>query len=71
MLLEAQNRELQMLFEPQKQTKECKKKKNDILSQILSLNPLYFQQLYFVHFSFILNNFKGYKCAISKSIKLV
>jgi hypothetical protein len=41
---------------------------NDILSQILCLNPLYFQQLYFAHFSFILNDFKGYKCVISKYI---
>jgi hypothetical protein len=41
------------------------------LSQILSLNPLHFQQLYLAQFSFILNTFKGYKCTISKSIKLV
>jgi hypothetical protein len=46
-------------------------KKGDILSQILTLDPLYFQQLYLVHFSFMSNNFKGYKCAISKSIKII
>jgi hypothetical protein len=45
MSLEAQNRELQMFFEPQKtkeQSKEHKKRKSDILSQILFLDPLYF-----------------------------
>jgi hypothetical protein len=47
------------------------KRKSDILFPILSIDPLYFQQLYLAHFSFILNNFKGYKCAISKFIKLV
>jgi hypothetical protein len=53
------------------QSRECRKRKSDTLSQILSLDPLYFQELYLAHFSFILNNFKGYKCAISKCIKLV
>ncbi len=62
------------MFEPQKQrnkTKKCRKRKSDILSLILSLDPLYFQQLYLVHFSFILNDYTGYKCGISKSIKLI
>jgi hypothetical protein len=53
------------------QNRKRKKRKSDILSQILSLDPFYFRQLYLVHFSFILNNFKGYKCVISKSIKFV
>jgi hypothetical protein len=53
------------------QSKEHKKRKSDILPKILSLDPLYFQQLYLAHFSFILNDFKGYKCTISKSVKLV
>jgi len=73
MSLEAQNRELQMFFEPQKQRNKAKtaRRESDILPKILSLDPLYFQQLYLAHFSFILNDFKGYKCTISKSIKLV
>ncbi len=40
MLLEAQNKELQMFLEPQKtkeQSRECKKRKSDILSEILFL----------------------------------
>jgi hypothetical protein len=52
------------------QNKKCKKKKSDILFQFLSLDPPYFHQLYLVHFSLILNDFKGYKRAISKSIEL-
>jgi hypothetical protein len=69
MSLETQNIELQIFFEPKKkeQNKKYKKNKNDILF----LDPLYFQQLYLAHFSFILNDFKGYKCTISKSIQLV
>jgi hypothetical protein len=31
---------------------ECKKRKSNILSQIWSLDPLYFQDLYLAHFSF-------------------
>jgi len=49
------------------QNKKRKKRKNDILP----LDPFYFQQLYFAHFSFILNNFKGDKYVISKFIKIV
>jgi len=73
MSLETQNKELQMLFQLQKQRNKVEnaKRESDILSQILSLDPLYFQQLYLAHFSFILSNFKCYKCAISKSIKLI
>jgi hypothetical protein len=33
------------------QSRKCRKRKNDILFQILSLGPPYFQQLYLVHFS--------------------
>jgi hypothetical protein len=72
MSLEGKNKELHMFFEPQKQrnkAENAQKRKNDILSQILFLNPLYVQQLYLAHFSFILNDFKSYKCAITKSIK--
>jgi hypothetical protein len=73
MSLEAQNRELQMFLEPQKQRNKVENagKERNILSQILSPDPFYFQELYLAHFSFILNNFKGYKCVISKCIKLV
>jgi hypothetical protein len=53
MSLEVQNKELQTLFEPQKQ----RNKRINILFQILPLDPLYFQQVYLVHFSFILNDF--------------
>jgi hypothetical protein len=63
MSLEVQNRDLQMFFEPQKQRNKTKNtgRESDILSQILSLDSPYFQQLYLVHFSLILNNLKGYK----------
>ncbi len=73
MSLEAQNRKLQMFLEPQKQRNKVENagKERDILSQILSLDPFYFHELYLAHFSFVLNNFKGYKCVISKCIKLV
>jgi hypothetical protein len=70
MSLEMQNKKLQMFFEPQKQRNKAKNA-GERKSDILSLDPLYFQQLYLAHFSFILNDFKGYKCAISKSIKYI
>ncbi len=72
MSLEGQNKELKMFSEPQKQrnkAENAQKRKNDILSQIFSLNPLYVQQLYLAQLSFISNDFKSYKCAITKSIK--
>jgi hypothetical protein len=47
------------------QSKKRTKRKSDILFQILPLN------LYLIHFSFISHNFKGYKCTISRPIKLV
>jgi hypothetical protein len=72
--LEAQNKELQLFIEPQKQRNKAKNARNErviFLSQILFLDPIYFQQLHLVQFSFILNDFKGYKCDMSKSIILV
>ena len=44
MSLEAQNRELQMFLETQKQRNKVENagKERDILSQILSLDPFYF-----------------------------
>jgi hypothetical protein len=61
-----------MFFESQKQRNKAKKhmkRKSNILSQILSLDLFIFQQLYLVYFSFILNDFKGYRYATSKFIK--
>ncbi len=49
MSLEVQNRELQIFFQPQKQSKKRKKRKNDILFQILSLDPLTLER-FLTHF---------------------
>jgi hypothetical protein len=57
MSLEVQNKELQMFFELEKQRNKVKNIGREKV--ILSLDPLYFQQLYLVQFSFILNAFKG------------
>jgi hypothetical protein len=72
MSLEVQNRESQMFFEPQKQGNKAENVEREKMLFCLKFYLyLYFQQLYIVHFLFILNDFKGYKCTISKSIKLV
>jgi hypothetical protein len=44
MSLKAQNKELQMFFEPHKQRNKADnaRRESDILFQILSLNPLHF-----------------------------
>ncbi len=56
MSLEAQNRELQIFLEPQKQRNKVENagKERDILSQILSLDPFLFPRTiscsFFIHF---------------------
>ncbi len=62
-----------MFFEPQNQrnkAKKGKKRRSDILFQILSLNPTLLLTTISC-FSLISHDFKDYKCVISKSIKFV